>query len=90
MPSARKSRQARANALSSRALDLSHDALEARRESLLQRLDKLNGVAKGSRGYRSTLTLLNAKYRKATLAARLGILQSAAFMIEVLEMLPFV
>jgi hypothetical protein len=36
------------------------------------------------------MTLLNQKYRKASLAARLGILQAAAFMIEVLEMLPFV
>lgn len=90
MPNTRKSRQARANALSPRAFDLSHDSLEARRDSLLQRLDRLGETAKSSRGYRSTLTLLNAKYRKATLAARLGILQSAAFMIEVLEMLPFV
>lgn len=90
MPNTRKFRQAKASALPSRALDVNHDALEARREALLKRLDMLDNTAKSSRGYRSTLTLLNAKYRKATLAARLGILQSAAFMIEVLEMLPFV
>jgi hypothetical protein len=88
MPNMRKSRQTRATAVSSR--HLGHDSLEARREALLKRLDMLGATAKGSRGYRSTLTLLNAKYRKASLAARLGILQSAAFMIEVLEMLPFV
>ena len=79
-----KSRRNRASAAS----DLRHDRLEARREALLLRLEKLDEVAKSSRGYRSTLTLLNSKYRKATLAARLGILQAAAFMIEVLEMLP--
>ena len=90
MPNTRKLRQARTSAPPSRALDLSHATLEARREALLKRLDMLDQTAKNSRGYRSTLTLLNAKYRKATLAARLGILQSAAFMIEVLEMLPFV
>jgi len=91
MPSTRKPRQARALASSSRVpLSTSHDALEARREALLQRLERLDDVAKNSRGYRSSMTLLNRKYRKATLAARLGILQAAAFMIEVLEMLPFV
>lgn len=90
MPNTRKSRLARADAGSSRTFDLSHDSLEARREALLKRLDMLDASAKSSRGYRSTLTLLNAKYRKASLAARLGILQSAAFMIEILEMLPFV
>jgi hypothetical protein len=67
---------------------LCHARLEARREALLLRLDKLDEAAKCSRGYRSTLILLNQKYRKATLTARLGILQAAAFMIEVLELLP--
>jgi hypothetical protein len=84
----RKSRRNRGKATTPRAPDLRHERLEARREALLLRLEKLDEVAKSSRGYRSTLTLLNSKYRKATLAARLGILQSAAFMIEVLEMLP--
>ena len=84
----RKSRRNRGTATSPRAPDLRHERLEAHREALLLRLDKLDEAAKSSRGYRSTLTLLNSKYRKATLAARLGILQSAAFMIEVLEMLP--
>jgi hypothetical protein len=84
----RKSSRNRGSAPSPRVLDLRHARLEAHREALLLRLDKLDEAAKSSRGYRSTLTLLNSKYRKATLAARLGILQSAAFMIEVLEMLP--
>ena len=90
MQKPRKSRQNRATAVSPRVSELSHDRLEARREALLLRLDNLDHAAKNSRGYRSTVTLLNQKYRKASLAARLGILQAATFMIEVLEMLPFV
>jgi hypothetical protein len=88
MPNSRKSRPARISALPSRASDLRHSNLEARREALLIRLQNLDEVAKNSRGYRSTLILLNQKYRKASLTARLGILQAAAFMIEVLELLP--
>lgn len=84
----RRLRRNRSGAASPRAPILRHDRLEAHRESLLLRLERLDGVAKDSRGYRSTLTLLNSKYRKATLAARFGILEAAAFMIEVLEMLP--
>jgi hypothetical protein len=72
-----------------RTSSMRQDRLEAHREALLMRLERLGDGAKNSRGYRSTRTLLNQKYRKATLAARLGILQAAAFMIEVLEMLPF-
>ena len=90
MQKPRKSRQNRATIASPRGSELRHDRLEARREALLQRLDNLDHAAKSSRGYRSTVTLLNQKYRKASLAARLGILQAATFMIEVLEMLPFV
>lgn len=90
MPKPRKSRQNRAITASPRVSDLRHDCLEARREALLERLGNLDDIAKKSRGYRSTVTLLNQKYRKASLAARLGILQAATFMIEVLEMLPFV
>lgn len=89
----RKPRRSRVNLPDtppSRASDMCHDRLEAQREALLQRLERLDDVAKNSRGYRSTMTLLNSKYRKASLAARLGILQAATFMTEVLEMLPFV
>jgi hypothetical protein len=83
MPNSRKPRQ-----VAARTPALHHNTLEARREALLMRLQNLDEVAKSSRGYRSTLVLLNQKYRKATLAARLGILQAATFMIEVLELLP--
>ncbi|MFM9848539.1 MAG: hypothetical protein ACKVP3_15420 [Hyphomicrobiaceae bacterium] len=90
MPNLGKSRQNRASRASPRASDLHHDRLEAQREALLHRLERLDDIAKNSRGYRSTMTLLNSKYRKASRAARLGILQAATFMTEVLEMLPFV
>ena len=90
MQKPRKSRQNGGTAASPRASEIRHDRLEAIREALLLRLDNLDQAAKNSRGYRSTVTLLNQKYRKASLAARLGILQAATFMIEVLEMLPFV
>jgi vacuolar-type H+-ATPase subunit D/Vma8 len=83
MPNSKKPRQVAARTSTTR-----HNTLEARRDALLMRLQNLDGAAKSSRGYRSTLVLLNQKYRKASLAARLGILQAAAFMIEVLELLP--
>jgi hypothetical protein len=83
MPNPKKPRQ-----VAARPPALRHNTLEERREALLMRLQNLDEAAKSSRGYRSTLVLLNQKYRKATLAARLGILQAATFMIEVLELLP--
>lgn len=83
MPNLKKPRQ-----VAARTTPLRHNTLEARREALLMRLQNLDEAAKSSRGYRSSLVLLNQKYRKASLAARLGILQAAAFMIEVLELLP--
>ena len=64
--------------------------LAARREALLRRLKELDATAKARPGYRSALVLLNQKFRAATPAARLGILQAASFMINVLERLPLV
>jgi hypothetical protein len=63
-------------------------SLEATREMLLQRLEHLGPEAKRSPGYKSALTLLNRKFRLATLSARIGILQAASFMIDVLERTP--
>lgn len=64
------------------------DKLEADREALLLRLHNLTPQAKAQPGYRTALSLLNSKFRKATLGARVAVLQSASFMIEVLEKLP--
>lgn len=62
--------------------------LVAQREALLQRLRGLDPSAKARPGYRSALILLNSKFRAAAPAARLGILQAASFMVNVLERLP--
>lgn len=62
--------------------------LEVTRETLLKRLEHLGPDAKRMPGYKSALTLLNRKFRLATLSARIGILQAAAFMVEVLERTP--
>jgi hypothetical protein len=64
--------------------------LTARREALLHRLRELDAAAKAKPGYRSALILLNRKFRAASPAARLGILEAASFMVNVLERLPLV
>lgn len=64
------------------------DSLEIDREALLSRLNNLDPRAKSLPGYRTAISLLNSKFRKASLTARVAVLQSAAFMIEVLEKLP--
>lgn len=62
--------------------------MAAQREVLIRRLIGLDATAKTSPGYRSALVLLNQKFRAASPAARLGILQAASFMVNVLERLP--
>jgi hypothetical protein len=63
--------------------------LEARREALLARLSAMGDDAKQHPGYRHALTLLNASFRRATVAQRVAILQSAQWLIEVLERMTF-
>jgi hypothetical protein len=65
------------------------DRLEADREALLRRLSRLDSGAKLLPGYRSALTLLNSRFRRADLATRLALLQAAQFMVEVLERIPY-
>ncbi len=65
-------------------------SLTAQREALLRRLRELDAAAKAKPGYRSALILLNRKFRAAGPAARLGILQAASFMVNVLERLPLI
>ena len=63
--------------------------LEAQREALLKRINRLHPKIRTHRGYRSARALLTSRYRKAIgLAARLGILQAADFMIGILEQMP--
>lgn len=67
---------------------VSPEVMELERSALLDRLQNLDPRAKARPGYRTALSLLNSKFRKASIGARLAVLQSAAFMIEVLEKLP--
>jgi hypothetical protein len=63
--------------------------LEAGREALLARLSAMGDDAKQHPGYRRALTLLNASFRRATVAQRVAVLQSAQWLIEVLERMTF-
>ena len=67
---------------------LSHASLESRREALLRRMEVLAPAAKTANGYRAARTLLGSKYIRASLAARVGLVEAADFLIKVLEMIP--
>ena len=67
---------------------ISHARLEARRDELLRRLERLHPRLRANRGYASARALLGTSYMRANLAARMAVLQTAQFMISVLEMLP--
>ena len=67
---------------------ISYAHLEARRAELLRRLERLHPKLRSNRGYASARSLLGASYMRANLTARLAVLQTAQFMISVLEMLP--
>jgi hypothetical protein len=74
--------------LSAKPKSVSPDDMEDNRSKLLRRLQNLDPRVKDKPGYRTALSLLNSKFRKASLGARMAVLQSATFMIEVLEKLP--
>lgn len=65
-----------------------HEELEAKRNLLLERLERLGAHAKAQRGYSSARSLLGTTYRRASLVARVAVLQTAQFMVYVLEKLP--
>jgi hypothetical protein len=64
-----------------------YDAVEARREKLIARLRSLGGKAQAHPGYKRALTLLNETFRREKLAQRLAVLESAAWLIDILERL---
>ncbi|HEY2760663.1 MAG TPA: hypothetical protein VGI75_07965 [Pirellulales bacterium] len=64
-----------------------YDDLESRRAMLIARLTGLGDAARSQTGYRHALKLLNDTFRKASLAQRLAVLQSAAWLIGILEKL---
>ena len=64
-----------------------YDALEAKRLDLLERLVKVGEIGRKHSGFGAASTLLNQRFRKATLIQRGAILEAATWMIEVLERL---
>ena len=64
------------------------DELEKRRALLLTQLNTLGEYATKSPAYRNALTLLNAKFRRASLVQRGAILEAAAWLIDLLERMP--
>jgi hypothetical protein len=64
-----------------------YDAMEDRREELIERLRALGGKAPAHPGYKRALNLLNDKFRKAKLAQRAAVLESAEWLIDILERL---
>ena len=64
-----------------------YDELEARRAELCERLRALGHKAEQHSAYKGALKLLNNAYRKEKLPQRLAVLQSAAWLIYILEKL---
>ena len=64
-----------------------YDELEAHRAELCERLRVLGHMAHEHPAYNGALKLLNTIYRKQKLAQRLAVLQSAAWVIDILEKL---
>jgi hypothetical protein len=62
-----------------------YDELEARRAELCERLRLLGHKAEEHPAYKGALKLLNTIYRKERLTQRLAVLQSAAWLIDILE-----
>lgn len=62
-----------------------YDQLEAKRVELLERLAKLGDAGPQHSGFASALKLLNVQFRRAKLAQRAAVLQSAAWLIDLLE-----
>jgi hypothetical protein len=67
-----------------------YDKLESQRALLVERLKGLGDAARRHPGYKRALKLLNDLFRNSSLAQRIGILQAASWLIDILEQLPFV
>ena len=63
-----------------------YDDLERQRAALLARLASLDDKARQSPSYRSALILLNTTFRRSKLLQRVAVLQSARWLIDVVEM----
>ena len=56
----------------------------------MTRLTRLSDATQKHPGYKRALKLLNDIFRKSSLAQRIGILQAANWLIDILEQLPIV
>ena len=77
----------RPSAAPRRSFRQQYDDLEARRAELCERLRALGHKAERHPAYKGALKLLNNVYRREKLAQRLAVLQSAAWLIDILEKL---
>ena len=75
----------RPSAAPRRSFRQQYDDLEARRAELCERLRTLGHKAEAHPAYKGALKLLNNVYRREKLAQRLAVLQSAAWLIDILE-----
>lgn len=64
-----------------------YDELERNRAALVARLAELRSRAGGHPACNQAMKLLNETYRKSSLAQRLGVLQAASFMLDIIERL---
>jgi hypothetical protein len=64
-----------------------YDELENRRVELSVRLQSLSVSARRHPGYKRAMILLNEIYRREKLPQRVAVLQSAAWLIDILEKL---
>ena len=67
-----------------------YQEIEARRAAMFERLKTLDDEARSHPGYRRVLVLLNERFRSARIAQRMAILQSAEWLIDVLETLTLI
>ena len=67
-----------------------YEEAERRRQQMLDRLNNLPEPARSHPGYRRALTLLNESFRKARVAQRTAIRQSAEWLIDVIETLTII
>jgi hypothetical protein len=51
-------------------------------------MEVLSPTAKSANGYRAARALLGSKYIRANLAARVGLIEAADFLVRILEMIP--
>jgi hypothetical protein len=61
------------------------EQIEARRAELLARLDRVPGQARAHPAYKNVRKLLGPSFIKSKLAQRIGVLQSAEWLLNILE-----